>query len=341
MALDLARESDDVREVHAFRRNLCFVGTAHLLLLCVLFAIGKWQPRVKPAQVIWLDGGGLPGPTASTASDASNEADASRSSPVPEPDPEPAPQIPLDPPLPAPAEPSPSEIVLPRSTPAVTPRLETPRPATPKPATPKPSTPRPITPKPNTPKPITPKPSTPRPTTATSPKPKSSSPTPKTNAEKKPTDSANATPKQVKQAANTRKEKGAAADTTVATNGAGQSGTSAAGGSGTGKSGSGPGGNANEFAWYYEMLDDRFTSRWEQPLSIVRSTQQFVTTLKIRITKDGTIALREIANSSGNPLMDESVMNAARKVLAVDPLPAGLGNDSFDVNINFKLDQEQ
>jgi TonB family protein len=89
------------------------------------------------------------------------------------------------------------------------------------------------------------------------------------------------------------------------------------------------------------MLDDRFTNRWQQPLSIVRSTQDFVTTLKIRINKDGTIAAREIANSSGNPIMDESVLEAARKVVAVDPLPAGLGGDSFEVNINFKLDQGQ
>jgi len=113
-------------------------------------------------------------------------------------------------------------------------------------------------------------------------------------------------------------------------------------GAGTGKgTGRGTGAGNNQFTWYYEMLDDRFTNRWQQPLSIVRSTQDFVTTLKIRINKDGTIAAREIANSSGNPIMDESVLEAARKVVAVDPLPAGLGGDSFEVNINFKLDQGQ
>ena len=87
------------------------------------------------------------------------------------------------------------------------------------------------------------------------------------------------------------------------------------------------------------MLQDRFESRWQQPTSVIRSTQEFVTTLKIRINKSGTIVSREIVNSSGNTIMDESVLAAAQKVQAVDPLPAGLGGETFDININFKLDQ--
>ena len=39
--------------------------------------------------------------------------------------------------------------------------------------------------------------------------------------------------------------------------------------------------------------------------------------------------------------MDESVLSAAGKVTQLDPLPKGLGNgEFFDININFKLDQE-
>ncbi len=73
----------------------------------------------------------------------------------------------------------------------------------------------------------------------------------------------------------------------------------------------------------------------------MRSTQDFTTTLKIRIGKDGAVLSREISHSSGNTLMDESVLSAAQKVTAVDPLPSGLGNAHYDVNINFKLDQGQ
>ncbi|MCX6976607.1 MAG: TonB family protein, partial [Verrucomicrobia bacterium] len=81
-------------------------------------------------------------------------------------------------------------------------------------------------------------------------------------------------------------------------------------------------------------------SRWEQPTSIVRTGADFITTLKIRIAKDGTISHPEIVNSSGNPLMDQSVLDAARKLQQIDPLPAGLSEgDFFEIKINFKLDQ--
>jgi TonB family protein len=89
------------------------------------------------------------------------------------------------------------------------------------------------------------------------------------------------------------------------------------------------------------MLQSRFDSQWVQPTSIVRSSQDFVTTLQLRIGKDGTVLAREIVHSSGNTVMDESVMDAAQKVSAVDPLPEGLGGDVYEVNINFKLDQGQ
>jgi TonB family protein len=361
MEVDLTHDS---RDAQVFRRNLCIVGAVHLFVLCTLFVIGRWQARIPPTQVLWLDGGGLAGVESpandSAATDAAPErTDTSEPFPIPEPEPElkqPAEIQPTPPPPPPRSEPEPlpSELVIPRRTPETTPpRPSTPKPATPtpKPATPKPSTPRPHTPKPATPRPETPKPSTPKPATprrtpAASPKPKASSPTPKPTTEKPGDAAAPATSKSTPTLAKggTGATKQIAADSgsaTHAANGAGKTGNSNANGAGAGKSGRGSGAGANEFAWYYEMLDDRFTSRWEQPLSIVRSTQDFVTTLKIRINKDGTIALREIANSSGNPVMDESVLSAARKVLMVDPLPAGLGGDSFEVNINFKLDQGQ
>jgi len=111
-------------------------------------------------------------------------------------------------------------------------------------------------------------------------------------------------------------------------------------GKGPGKSGSGSG--ASEFGWYFSMIHDRFHSRWDQPTNISRGGQDIVTTLKIRIGKDGTIQNREIVHSSGDTTMDQSVMTAAERVQQIDPLPAGLGSgDSFEINIAFKLDQGQ
>jgi len=60
--------------------------------------------------------------------------------------------------------------------------------------------------------------------------------------------------------------------------------------------------------------------------------------LQIRIEKDGHIAEVKIVKSSGNVVMDESVMAAAKRVLQIDPLPSGLGGGSaYTVNINFEL----
>ena len=87
------------------------------------------------------------------------------------------------------------------------------------------------------------------------------------------------------------------------------------------------------------MLYDKFNSRWIQPTSIVKSDQKFVTTVKIRIEKDGTISNAELANSSGNEVMDESVMTAVRRVTQVDPLPSGLPVP-YEVKIDFVLSQQ-
>lgn len=73
----------------------------------------------------------------------------------------------------------------------------------------------------------------------------------------------------------------------------------------------------------------------------MRSSANFVTRLKLRIGKDGTILSREISTASGNTVMDESVMTAAEKVSQIDALPGGLGNgEYYDVSVDFKLDQQ-
>jgi len=90
---------------------------------------------------------------------------------------------------------------------------------------------------------------------------------------------------------------------------------------------------------YGRTIYERFYSVWEQPMSVVRSNQDFVTVLKIRIRKDGTIAGREIVTSSGNPAMDESVQRAAEKVQRIEAPPSGITTDPYEVRIAFKLDQ--
>ena len=108
-------------------------------------------------------------------------------------------------------------------------------------------------------------------------------------------------------------------------------------GSASGRAGGGP--SASDLGRYNQMIHERFYGVWEQPISVVRSTQDFVTILKIRIRKDGAIVGREIVNPSGNPAMDESVQRAAEKVQRIEALPTGMTTDPYEVRIAFKLDQ--
>lgn len=113
------------------------------------------------------------------------------------------------------------------------------------------------------------------------------------------------------------------------------------GGGNRGGAGRAGGGNkATDFGWYHAMIHDRFYARWDQPTSIISSDEKFVAAVKIRIEKDGHISNVSLANPSGNVVMDDSVMAAARRVTQIDPLPTGLGGDFYEVKINFELSQQ-
>ena len=304
----------------SFRRNLLIVAALHVVFIGAVWLASEWPGKKPPDQVLWLEGGSVGGGETGAGEP---EPVSNPDPPTPEPEPPPKMELVQPPPL---APPAPSEIVQPKATPA---------PITPPPATPKPTTPKPTTPKPETPKPTTPK-ATPKATPPTSPKPKG---TPKDSASPKPKASPAEKPKGTPGA---KKTDGAATSTEAKPGTAkpGGNGPGTGNGKGTGKTGSGTG--DPPFGWYFSMLHDRFHNRWEQPTSIVRAGADFVTTLKIRIAKDGTISNREIVNSSGNPVMDESVLAAANKVQQIDPLPAGLGDgEFFEIKVNFKLDQGQ
>ena len=311
-----------------FRRNVAIVAALHIAFVGLVYLIGSLRAKPAPEQVLWLEGGSIGGGDFPGENSAA-PAPAPEAEPLPDPTPaEARPELIAVPPPPPVA---PSELVTPPATP---------EPATPKPTTPKPETPKPETPKPTTPKPTTPKPATPKPKPKATPKPKPKPSTPK--ATPKPDGETSPKPK----AAPAEKAEGTtgAVKADGETKTASKTGTTGGNGPGTGN-GKGPGkigsgSGASEFGWYFSMLHDRFHARWEQPTSIVRNAQEFTTTLKIRISKDGTILHREIVRTSGDTLMDESVMAAAERVQQIDPLPAGLGTgDFFEVNIAFKLDQ--
>jgi TonB family protein len=101
---------------------------------------------------------------------------------------------------------------------------------------------------------------------------------------------------------------------------------------------SGGKGDPSQFGWYHELIHDRFYSQWDQPTSIFDSSKSFVCTLQIRIEPDGKISDIKVVKSSGNVVMDDSVMAAARRVPQIDPPPGGLASGgAYTVNINFEL----
>ena len=283
------------------------------------------------------------------------------------PTPEPPSEISLARPTPSPTPtPTPLATPTPSSTPKPSPK-PTPKP-TPK-ATPKPTpTPTPEqTPKP-TPEPTsepeekpTPKPSpksTPKPSPHHTPaKPKHSpTPHPKPKESSKPEKQTNEDeehPHSAAKAASTEKSseggKKSSSDTKKASNakgeGKGNSDAKAAflssKGGGTGAGGSGGNGvDPGTTDAYHNLIHDRFYSQWEQPTSIPSEHRHdFATVLKITIQRDGTISDFSLSKPSGNPVMDQSVLEAARKVIKIAPVPEGMGNSGgYTININFELE---
>ena len=89
------------------------------------------------------------------------------------------------------------------------------------------------------------------------------------------------------------------------------------------------------------MLHDRFFGAWVQPKTAAATGSKMAALVQIRIEKDGRVSEFKIARSSGNVVVDESITAVGRRVLKVDPLPAGLdGGGHYDVRIKFELDIE-
>jgi TonB family protein len=77
---------------------------------------------------------------------------------------------------------------------------------------------------------------------------------------------------------------------------------------------------------------------WDQPGKAVDFDKKLVTTVLLRVARDGRIDGVRLAHSSGNQLMDDSVLSAAHRVPRLDPLPEGLGGDFAEISVNFRLE---
>ena len=105
----------------------------------------------------------------------------------------------------------------------------------------------------------------------------------------------------------------------------------------------GNGADAGTVDAYHSLIHDRLYSQWEQPASIpTEHMREFAAILRITILRDGSIGAFSLAKPSGNPIMDQSVLEAARKVIKIAPVPEGMGAASgYTILINFTVNDDR
>ena len=100
-------------------------------------------------------------------------------------------------------------------------------------------------------------------------------------------------------------------------------------------------GKGSPFWWYYQQVHDRLYEGWDQPGEVLNWDKRIVTTLNIRVARDGRVVAVILKNSSGNKLMDDSTLAAANSVPKLDPLPEGLGGEFAEILVNFRLENSK
>jgi outer membrane biosynthesis protein TonB len=97
-------------------------------------------------------------------------------------------------------------------------------------------------------------------------------------------------------------------------------------------------GKGSQFWSYYMQVHDKMYEAWDQPGQAKSVDKKLVTTLILRVARDGRIEGVRLEHPSGNKLMDDSAMTAAHSVPRLDPLPDGLGGDFAEISVNFRLE---
>lgn len=90
-----------------------------------------------------------------------------------------------------------------------------------------------------------------------------------------------------------------------------------------------------EFDWYMALVRQTMYDAWAQPSEL--AGRGLMTVVSIRVSRDGAVSGREMVKSSGNSVMDESVMRAVRSVSRLKSLPAQYAGPYKDITIEFEL----
>lgn len=96
-------------------------------------------------------------------------------------------------------------------------------------------------------------------------------------------------------------------------------------------------GEATPYGWYLAQVRAIMYDAWAQP-SALASKRGLVTRVLVRVRQDGQIVQKKMVDTSGNGLMDTSVMTAMESVNELPELPFGFGGAYKDITIDFELE---
>ena len=90
-------------------------------------------------------------------------------------------------------------------------------------------------------------------------------------------------------------------------------------------------------ARYLQHVHDVLYEAWDQPGNAL--DKRLITTIHLRIARDGSITEAAVKIGSGNKLMDDSVLAAVRKVPRLEPPPAALVRGDYAlIPVNFSVE---
>jgi len=89
-------------------------------------------------------------------------------------------------------------------------------------------------------------------------------------------------------------------------------------------------------AWYYALVKQKMYDAWRQP-SAHEVRPGLTARVLVQVRRDGSIVSRRLTGSSGNELMDRSVMTAVQSVGRLKELPREYSGPTKDIVIDFAL----
>jgi len=96
-------------------------------------------------------------------------------------------------------------------------------------------------------------------------------------------------------------------------------------------------GEMTPYGWYLAQVRAIMYDAWQQP-SALAGKRGLVTRVLVRVRQDGQIIQKKMVDTSGNGLMDTSVMAAVESVKNLPELPFGFGGAYKDITIDFELE---